>query len=108
MLKFPVHIQELDQLPTEKSEALLKECMESSEFARRTRRVRIVSFVGYAILLIAPPCLVQGPVAKSQTQAFIYIALALVGLAIVMIAVPLYFHPRILRRLIREKLRNIS
>jgi len=106
MLKFPVHIQELDQLPAEKSEALVKACAESPEYTRRTRRVRIISFIVYAILVIVPPWLVQRPFAKGQTQLTIYTGLALVGLAVVLIVVPLYFYPRILRQLIRERLRD--
>ena len=106
MLEFPIQIPELDQVPADKREALLKECLESPEFARRTRRLRIISFIVYTTLLIAPPWFVKGPFAKSQTQTNIYIALAFVGLAVVLIVVPFYFHPRILRRMIRKRLRD--
>jgi len=107
MLKFEFHIPELDQLPAEKSEAVLKGCLESAEFSRRTRRVRIISFGVYAILVLAPPWLVRGPLAKTQTQGVIYTVLAFLGLLVVLIVVPFYMHPRILRRLIKERLRDV-
>ena len=106
MLKFPVQIPELEQLPAEKSEAVLKECLESSEFARRTRRARLISFVVYAALLLAPPWFISRPFAKTQTQGIIFTALALLGLVVVMVVVPFFTHPRILRRLIRERLHD--
>ena len=108
MFKFPVKIPELDQLPPGKSEAVLKECLESREFSRRTRRVRIVSFIVYAVLLLAPAWLVSGPLAKTQTQAILYTALAVLGLVIALLVVPFYTHPKILRRLIRERLRSAN
>jgi len=107
MLKFEFHIPELDQLPAEKSEAVLKGCLESAEFSRRTRRVRIISFGVYAILVLAPPWLVHGPLAKTQTQGVIYTVLAFLGLLVVLIVVLFYMHPRILRRLIKERLRDV-
>ena len=106
MLKFAVQIPELDQLPAERSQAVLKECLESPEFARRTRRARFVSFVIYVVLLLAPPWFMSRPLAKTQTQGIVLTALALLGLVVATIVVPFFTHPRILRRLIRERLRN--
>jgi len=106
MLKFAVQIPELDQLPAEKSGALLKECLDSPEFARRTRRVRLISFAVWLVLVLAPPLLLSKPLAKTTTQTVVFVALALLGLAVVEFVVPLFTHPRILRRLIKEKMRE--
>jgi len=108
MLKIPVHIPELNQLPVEKREPVLKACLESGEFVRRVWRSRIVSFIVYLVLLIGPPWLVRGPLAKDETQGYIYTALAILGIIAVVFVVPFYTEPRILRRLIRERLRDAN
>ncbi len=104
MLKFPVQIPELDRLPAEKREQLLKACLDSPAFKRRVWRVRALAFVVWLALVIGPPWLVDGPLAKNDTQAVIYTVLAFLGLGVVVFVVPFFADPRILRRVIRERL----
>jgi hypothetical protein len=108
MLNFEVQIPELHQLPAEKSGALLKECLDSPEFGRRTRRARFLSYIVWLVLVLAPPLFLRKPLAETTMQTVVFVALALLGLAVVAFVVPFFTHPRILRRLIRERMRDAS
>ena len=103
-MNFSVNIPELDPFPAEKREQVLKECIASPQFIRRVWGVRAIAFGIWLALVLGPAWLVDLPVAKNDTQAIIYTAVAFFGIGIVVFVVPFFADPMILRRLIRERL----
>src|SRR5262245_45788838 len=105
-----IKFREIEHLPLDKREEILNACINSQEYKRGRRNVRIVGFIGLVLttcFVVALRWLVPGlaePLAKGP--ALIYAAVPTTACLVLCFILPIYLDVRRVKALVRKKLRE--
>jgi len=98
-------IPELIGLPPERRESVLQRCLDSEEYSRRARKIRFVSLMSAVIAEIAT---INVFIWCDIVQNSVLVGLTAVGTVVLfivlMILSQLWFHVRLVRKLVRKEI----
>ena len=105
MKEFHFKIPELSGLPPERRESLLRRCLDSDEFSRRIRKIRLVCFLSAMIGAIASinVFMWSGLVQNSVLVGFTAVGTVAFFIAL-MIFGKIWFQVRLVRTLVRKEI----